>query len=297
MLLNRTPPFYYIFNKIKVEIVYVILIALTVKFLFIKLQDYIPEMPLPIPAFLGTSISVLLSFKMNQSYDRWWEARKIWGSIVNDSRTLILQMQSFLNKTNNEAIKIIAYRQIAWCYSLGQSLRELDPLDNITHLMSTEDLQKLVTISNKPLGILQQNTLDFKTLKDKKELTDYNHVQISNTLARLVDSMGMAERINNTVFPVTYRKFLHFVIYLFVITLSLALGDIDSIFELPLLVLISSTFFFLEKSATHMQDPFNNIPSDTAMTSISNTIEINLKQLIDDKNIPETYKPESFYSL
>ncbi|WP_316809380.1 bestrophin family ion channel [Pedobacter agri] len=72
-------------------------------------------MPLGIPAFLGTAISVILSFKLNQSYDRWWEARKIWGSIVGDSRTFVLQLQSFLYTGNDDAILTLCFRYIAWC--------------------------------------------------------------------------------------------------------------------------------------------------------------------------------------
>ena len=98
MLLNKKIPPLFILNKIKFEIVYVLAIATIVYYFTQKFKTLIPEMPLSIPAFLGTAISVILSFKLNQSYDRWWEARKIWGSIVNDSRTFILQLQSFVNK-------------------------------------------------------------------------------------------------------------------------------------------------------------------------------------------------------
>lgn len=106
---------------------------------------------------------------------------------------------------------------------------------------------------------------------------------------------GKAERIKTTVFPVSYRIFLHSIIYLFVVTLSIALNDVAGIFEIPLLLVISLAFFLLEKSATHMQDPFENRPTDTAVTAIARNIEINIKQLIKEPEIPEPLKPESFY--
>lgn len=109
--------------------------------------------------------------------------------------------------------------------------------------------------------------------------------------------MGMAERIKSTVFPQTYRLFLHFFIYMFVVILSIALTDINSFFEIPLLLVISSMFFLLEKSATHLQDPFSNEPTDTAMTTIATNIEINIKQLLGDTDVPEPLKAQSFYSL
>jgi putative membrane protein len=107
--------------------------------------------------------------------------------------------------------------------------------------------------------------------------------------------MGKAERIKSTVFPVTYRIFLHLMIYLFTITLSISLKNIESIFEIPLLLVLSAAFFLLEKSATHMQDPFENRPTDTAVTAIARTIEINIKNIIEDKNIPEKLNANQFY--
>jgi putative membrane protein len=252
-------------------------------------------MPISIPAFLGTAISVILSFKLNQSYDRWWEARKIWGSIVNDSRTFVLQLQSFV--ANTQTIKSIAYRHIAWCYSLGQTLRSLDPLENLDRFMAKEDIERIKKHNNKPLAILQLNTLELVDLRTNEALHLFAHIQINNTLINFSNQMGMAERIKNTVFPVTYRYFLHMFIYLFVITLSISLRGVKSYFEIPLLLVISLAFFLLEKTATHLQDPFSNLPTDTAMTAIATTIEINIKQLLDEKEIPAPYSPEKFFIL
>lgn len=109
--------------------------------------------------------------------------------------------------------------------------------------------------------------------------------------------MGMTERIKSTVFPVTYRVFLHLMIYLFVITLSISLGVINPIYEIPLLMIISCAFFVLEKTATLLQDPFENNPTDTPMTTIATNIEINIKQLLKEADVPKPLKPDGFYSL
>src|SRR3954471_5189533 len=130
MLLIKLPSIFYILDKTKVEFFYTLVIALAVSFFTYSFHSNIPDMPISIPAFLGTAISVLLSFKISQSYDRWWEARKIWGTIVNESRNFTLQLQSLINKGNDDHIKQIAFRHIAWCFSLGQSLRGLDSLKN-----------------------------------------------------------------------------------------------------------------------------------------------------------------------
>ncbi|MES2728379.1 MAG: bestrophin family ion channel, partial [Bacteroidota bacterium] len=117
MLLDKQIPTYYILNKVKYNLVYVLIVSLFVLFITERYKVLLPEMPLTIPAFLGTAISILLSFKLSQSYDRWWEARKIWGAIVNDSRSFVIQLQTLTAKGNETIIKKIAFRQIAWCYS------------------------------------------------------------------------------------------------------------------------------------------------------------------------------------
>lgn len=103
-----------------------------------------------------------------------------------------------------------------------------------------------------------------------------------------------SKRIKTTVFPVTYRLFLYCIIYLFVITLAIFLRE-DSLFETPLLIVISTAFFLLENSATHIQYPFENRPTDTAMKAIARTIEINIKQLLKKIKIPQPHQPENFH--
>ena len=294
MLLNKRIPISYILNNVKYDLIIVLSVSLSALFVTDRYEELLPEMPLTIPAFIGTAISILLSFKLSQSYDRWWEARKIWGAIVNDSRSFVIQLQSLTSNGNEEKIKKMAFRQIAWCYSLGQSLRELNPTDNLDGLISEEDLKEIKKHKNKPLALLQLNASDIKQLKETNQLDIFSQLQLDNTLVRLCDAQGKAERIKTTVFPVTYRLFLHAIIYLFVVTLAIALR-IDGLFEIPLLVTISSAFFLLEKTATHMQDPFENRPTDTAMTAITKTIEINIKQLLKETEVPKPNQQDKFH--
>ena len=297
MLLNKRIPPSYIIKKIRYDLLYVLFVSLLILFLTDKYQRLLPEMPLTIPAFIGTSISILLSFKLNQSYERWWEARKVWGGIVNDSRSFTIQLQSFISAENNDIIRRMAYRQIAWCYSLGQSLRGLSPTENLENFISGKELEEIQHHNNKPLALLHLHGKDFKALRDNKQLDLFSQVQFDNTLVRLCDAQGRSERIKTTVFPVTYRLFLHATIYLFIITLSISLRGVGGVFEIPLLLCISAAFFLLEKSATHMQDPFENRPTDTAMTAITKNIEINIKQLIGETDVPQPQKHENFYLL
>lgn len=295
MLLNTRPPFSYLFNKIKLELTYVAAITMLVYFLATTFKHLIPDLPLPIPVFLGTSMSVILSFKLSQSYDRWWEARKIWGSIVNDSRNLILQLQAFIKPGNDDVIKQIAYRHMAWCYCLGQTLRGLDPLEGLARFLSPADIAGLERHNNKPLAILQLNNRDIAQLHADAQVDTFSNIQLNNTMVNFTNQMGMTERIKSTVFPVTYRIFLHMIIYVFIVSLTIALRHVEAYIQLPLLLIITSFFFLLERTATLLQDPFSNRPTDTAMTAIATTIEINIKQLLNEPEVPQPHQPNDFY--
>lgn len=297
MILDKKIPISYILGTIKIDLLVVLVIGLLTYFFTAGFNPFLPEMPLSIPAFLGTAISILLSFKMNQSYDRWWEARKVWGAIVNDSRSLVVQLQSFLSHQDAEAIRKISYRQIAWCYALGNALRGKNPAEELHSLVTQADLDEIAKHANKPLALAQLSALEIKELRLQQKLDIFAHLQLNDTITRLIDSMGKAERINGTVFPSTYRMFLHFLILLFVVTLSISLKEVSMVFEVPLLLLISSGFFLIEKSAYHLQDPFRNRPSDVSVTAIARTIEINIRQLLGEQDIPKPVQPNEFYIL
>ena len=289
MFLNKNRTIFYSIKKIKLDVIYTLIIVLIVSLITNYFCTNIPKIPIAIPAFLGTAISILLSFKLSQSYDRWWEARKIWGNIVNESRSFTLQLQSFIE--DKEEIKQLAFRQIAWCYSLAQSLRGFDPLNNLDRYISKEELDKITSHKNKPLALLQLNALQITRLKRSDKIDIFSQIQLNTTLVNFSSAMGMAERIKNTVFPVTYRISLHLIIYIFIISLAISLTDVGIYFEIILLMVISSGFFLLEKAATNIQDPFDNKPTDTPITTIVTNIEINIKQLLDEKEIPEPFPP------
>ena len=154
MITKQIFPLTYIFSEIKISLLTVTLIGVVVDIFPIFFPGFLPDIPISIATTLGIAISILISFKVNQSYDRWWEARKVWGEIVNDSRTLVLQLKMYMDPSD-PIIKTIAYRQIAWCYSLGQSLRKTDPLKNLGGLVSELELKQLQSQKKCSLGYSQ----------------------------------------------------------------------------------------------------------------------------------------------
>jgi len=297
MLIRYRMPVLYVLKAAMPDFLIVLTIACVVYFIEWELGLLLMDLSFSIPAFLGTAISILLSFKISQSYDRWWEARKIWGAIVNDSRNLVMQTQAFVGIEHRATIQRIAYRQIAWCYVLGRSLRGLDPLEGLEAYLSAKDIQYISKQSNKSLAILQLNTFEFESLRGMNLLTDYKQVQLDSTVVRLCASMGKAERIKSTIFPTKYRMFLHLSIYLFVICLTIATSTMSVYFGLPLIMSIATIFFLLEGTAYNLQDPFENRPSDTPITAIARTIEINIRELLEEEEIPAPQPIEKGFYL
>lgn len=298
MILETRIPLWYIFKNTWQDIL--IVLGFSIFTYISSLYINFPQVPLGIPSFLGTAISLILAFKLAQSYDRWWEARKIWGAIVNDSRTLVLQVKSFSvydGHSFHPKIKKIALRQIGWTYALGQALRNQNPLQNLEKFFSAEELAELKKHTNIPLGIIQLQTNDLKELLRIQSINPYQQVQLDQTLVRLVESMGQAERIKNTVFPTTYRIYLHLFIYLFLGFLSISLVELEGIWQILVLTIISIPFLLLEKTAKHLQDPFENTPTDTPVTKIAQTIEVNLKQLISEEGMPGELPDNKFYVM
>ncbi|MFK7798566.1 MAG: bestrophin family protein [Aureispira sp.] len=299
MILSYKKPLLGLFKSILSDMLIVAALCGIVYSIQWKWPAVLPNVVFGVPAFLGTAISILLSFKIGQSYDRWWEARKIWGAIVNDSRSFVLQLQGLLPQEEQSAIQQMTYRQIAWCWGLGRGLRQLETLDYLqaTHLLNAQDMAHLKPQKNIPLSIIQLNSQQIKALRAQGQLDVFGQLQLDDTLVRLVASMGKAERIKSTVFPTTYRMMLHLIIYAFAICLIFACKTLSIAWSFPLIMTLVTIFFLLERTAYNLQDPFENRPSDTAVSAIARTIEINLRQLIGEEELPAPWESEDYYLM
>jgi putative membrane protein len=110
--------------------------------------------------------------------------------------------------------------------------------------------------------------------------------------------MGKCERIKNTVFPSTYSLYIHFSLLLFISLLPFGVIEYFGFLEIPLVMAVSASFLLIEKMAIHLQDPFENKPTDTPMTTIARGIEKDLRQMLRDQELPEYEKPaRAFYVL
>lgn len=295
MILEKRVPFSYWLNLIKWDLLFVSLS--TTIFYFITKEVINIEIPISVGSFLGTSIALLLSFKLSQSYDRWWEARKVWGSIVNDSRTLVIQIVNLTNNKCEKEVRTIAIRQIVWCYSLACLLRDQNSIQYLKKWLSEQEIAELNDSTHIPLSIIHNQSASLNKIYGNGFVNDFQHVHIDSTLVRLVDSLGRCERIKKTIFPKTYRLTLRFFIYLFLIILSISFSVFTSWIAVPLLIAISIPFLMLEKISVNIQNPFGNKPTDVSISAISKAIEINILNLIGEKAESKLVDDNLFYVM
>lgn len=278
MLLNKRISIWYFFNQIKSQIVLIICFAIFVG--FVDTHPWLENisLPLPVTAILGTAVSLLLAFRTSQSYDRWWEARKVWGAIVNDSRTFIRQVIQFMPEGKQTEIKAFAERQAIWTFALGESLRKQTFSEKVKAYVTTNKIEA----ANIPNALIDEHSKQLKRLAQENTISEFQVMQLNTTLANLCNSMGMCERIKNTVFPRAYSLLLHTLIYVFTLLLPFGLDDEKIFVEIALTILIPIIFISIEKTAILMQDPFENSPVDIPVTALAQTIEINIKQMIGE---------------
>jgi len=294
MLLNHNIPWRYVYRKVRYELLFVIAYSLLVAIVQETFNLHHISIPMSVPMMLGTIISLLLAFRSNQAYDRWWEARIIWGAIVNDSRSLTRQLLTYtgyqlseVDAENEYFIRRFVRRQIAWCYCLGQSLRKLECKGDCERLMTNRDMQRISNMTNQPNAILAIHGMDIRSAHERRMINDFQQVSLDQTISRLCDSMGKCERIKSTIFPSTYSLYIHFTIILFIILLPFSLVEYFGLVEVPLVTAIAAVFLLIEKMAIHLQDPFENKPTDTPMTTIARNIERDLMQMLEEEKAPK----------
>ncbi|MDC8102062.1 bestrophin family protein [Chryseobacterium rhizosphaerae] len=293
MLLNKKISVWYFIREIKSQILFIGIFAVV-----IGLLDMLPgfrkiSLPLNIPALLGTAVSLLLAFRTSQSYERWWEARTVWGAIVNDSRTFVRLVLQFIPAGDDKTIKDFAERQIIWTYALGESLRKQPFSEKAQEYLDKNHISGM----NIPNALLDAHSKQLKEIATTKELTDFQQMQLNDIVTRLCDSMGKCERLKNTVFPRSYSILVHILIYVFAAILPFGLDDSQLVVEIAITFLIPIMFIAIEKTSIIMQDPFENGPVDTPMTSLAQTIEINIRQMIGEQNVPLKKENTLYYEM
>lgn len=284
-----------------------------------KYFDYdfilIPWLPV---ALIGTALAFYLGFKTNASYERLWEARKIWGSIVNESRTLAVMTSTYLTPDAGELKKRMIRRHIGWLTALRFQLRERrvwehnnlrdDPKyreaiaveefdtemkENLKPYLSDADLEIATTVNNAATHLMHLQMKDLEEAHGKGQIDNFRHVEIGNVIRALLADQGKCERIKNFPFPRQYASLNFYYVWMFIILLPFGMiGEFEELGEnyvwlsIPFCTIVSWVFYTMEMIGDYSENPFEGSFNDVPITALSRTIEIDLLEIIGEKDVP-----------
>jgi putative membrane protein len=254
------------------------------------------ELPPGVATFPGTFLGIVLAFRTNSSYSRWWEARILWGRITNDSRTFVRQLISFTKPStstgeNSTTIRRIVNRHIHWCHALAMSLRDEDGLSIPNGWIASAELETYRHCRNATNQILLQQANDLQQLRQSEALDRWQALELDRSLRRLADHMGGCERIRHTPFPPMYAMLIHYLVFAFIVILPFALLEMPALGLIAFTVPVSIVFLAMEKVAKVLETPFANTPSCTPMLTLCRNIEIDARQMLGDTDTPAVLQP------
>ena len=286
----------------------------------------IPWQPIGV---IGIAGAFYLGFKNNSSYDRTWEARKIWGSIVNNSRSFGAGVISFVKGENEKEIrKELIYRHIAWMTALRHQLRLSRQWEHTTERIKGiyvptvcedffnklgHDLKEFLpdteiafheSKSNMATQILALQSKRLEELRDEGYFEDFRHLMLHERIVSFYEDQGKSERIKNFPFPRQYASTALWLTLVFCILIPFGMLDVfgnvngwmawlSPIFS----ALIIWIFFLMEKIGDYSENPFEGTYNDVPITTIARGIEIDMREMIDDSNIPGPLSDDKGFQL
>lgn len=230
-------------------------------------------------SLLGFAISMLLVFRTNTAYDRWWEGRKLWGALVNNSRNLAVKLNSILSRDDekNRSFfkKIIPLFASELCIHLQNEKTRLaldtDPHPEIVGFDSSKH------IPNQIVGLMMNKV---HLLHRDKDISDYQLLFLNNELQSFLDICGACERIKNTPIPYSYSAFIKKFIFFYVMTLPLGFALSLGYLTIPVVIFIFYVLASLEIIAEEIEDPFGKDDNDLPMQKIATNIGKNIEDIL-----------------
>lgn len=292
-------------------------------------------------AIVGTAVAFYLGFKNNQSYDRLWEARKIWGAIVNSSRAWSSSVSGFLTsqfiegeipeKELQERKKKLIYRHLAWLYSLRNQLLVPTPWEHVSisgrvgdfaekrrkklgigffpetltenalkEYLPEEEYEELINCQNTATNIIHTQSENLKELRQIQYIDDFRHMNLQRLLNEFYDHQGRLERIKSFPLPRQYGSMSFIFVGIFIsilpfgmIPLFAGLGPYSIFIAIPATVLVAWIYLVMELVGDYSENPFEGLGNDIPMLSLCRTIEIDLKEMLGEDDIPPAIKAKN----
>lgn len=239
----------------------------------------IPLNPAPFTIF-GIALALFLGFRNNASYDRFWEGRKLWGALLNDTRSLTRQVLTLTGyDSKSQEVNGFIQMLIAFTYCLKHQLRKTDASQDVHNRLPADLAKRLDNAHYKPIMLMLEMGDWIRQAREKELIDPICQAAMDSNLNKLADIVGGCERIASTPIPYTYQVLLHRTVYLYCFLLPF--GLVDSLgWVTPLItVFIGYTFVAFEAIADELEEPFGIEPNDLPLNALSRMIEITLLEM------------------
>jgi ion channel-forming bestrophin family protein len=263
------------------KLIYVILVyglyAAVIVYLELHYTNF--KSTISIHSLLGFVLGLLLVFRTNTAYDRWWEGRKVLGALVNTSRNLALKLNTFIPSDKYELKKINSELISNYGFSMKNHLRDKVLLEEIkfNHSLSEEEY---LENNHKPNLIAKKLNLETKKLYDEKYISGNIYITIDNQIKELTDVVGKCERIKKTPIPYSYNIFLKKFIFIYTFTLPLGLATTFFYWSIPISIFILYILASLELLAEEIENPFGEDANDLPVDNICKNIKENVAEIL-----------------
>jgi ion channel-forming bestrophin family protein len=298
----------------------------------------IPWLPVSV---IGTAVAFYVGFKNNQAYDRMWEARKIWGGIINESRTWGMMIDNFVTnsyastKLEDDALheikKRLIYRHMGWMYAHRSQLLVPTPWEHISQkgfvgytakhyvrkygigmiedeisrkklqlFLPSDEYQRLINYRNTATQIINEQSRDLKILKEQGLIDNFRHIELSRSLKQFYNLQGKNERIKKFPLPRQYANMSRIFVWIFIGLLPFSMvpelikiGYMAVWASIPVTALIGWVYMMMEVVGDYSENPFQGMSNDIPMLSLCRTIEIDLREMLGETELPPIIKAKN----
>ena len=258
------------------ELIYISALSILIAYVEITFfpEAYFLKNLTAVYSLLGFVISLLLVFRTNTAYDRWWEGRKAWGALVNDTRSLSSKL-SALHLTAAEKTSFTRHIPL-FVYATKQHLRNQDLQEEGAAQLDLSDLE---LSGHQPLRIVQIMRAEVEQLHQKGTVQHMQWFAINNDLDALIDSLGICERIKNTPIPFSYSLFIKKFIFIYVITMPVAFVPLFGYLSAFISTFVFYALVSMELLAEEIEEPFGVDENDLPTDQLCLTIQDNVRQI------------------
>ena len=247
--------------------------------------------PSSLHTLVGAALGLLLVFRTNASYDRFWEGRKLWGGVVNESRNLGRSARAYLSGGAPD----LADRVVLWAavfpWAVRNSLRDSGGLGRAIDLLPADEADEVRRAPNVPLAVACRVSRTLVEARDRGAISDVLLAAVDDNTQLLIDYYGACQRINRTPLPFVYVVHLRRALIAYCFTVPFALIESFGWWTVPCTLLLTYTFFGIEEIGVEIEDPFGQDPNDLPLTTFCETIENDLLAMLNAPSVSKARTP------